>query len=698
MAEQESHKQQGSHKHSEFGTDLVSARQVRLDPHLIHKITPWIPALIIFISSILGIMLVWPLFGPGIPMNIDLPFHYGRVLCYAHSEMWSLPTAWCTHGQAGIATFQGYATLPFHVVAFLDWFMDTLWAFKIMLVLILFALPAGAYYLLRSLGKPLAGAFAYAFLLLEHGGWHSGAFEKIFFVGLFSNALGSAMLLFSLAFAIRFFREPTMKRLISTTIITSLFFLAHAATFMYFPIPLLLLAYLYRSNAAKHWKWFLAYPLLVFLLVGYWFVPFLYKMNYYVSAGGGTVKTAEIAQFFWNPLNKILAYLGIAGLIFMLLNKKTEYRAIGLCALAIIILWTIGFVWEGFPYFNYIQMIRNLAELRSLFLIGAAVLLAYLAEIKIHISGHQAGKFENASENTSEHASENISKNAAENKSIKKLEKSFPWLLLPALIVVGVIMSQTFSVTENSSRNIMLSSMGNIPTLESLYKSVEGASGRILVEDTLFNFGNTPLSLAHPWSASPAYSTKEFLGTGDNLYNRNDYSNAQMGNLFNASINDWSDQSILDTFEALNIEYVIAYTPAYISRLGKISGMTLVRNDTDPWLVIKTPIAAHWFSIPGATIESSAYHGTWATVSYTAPQPSLLHLKVRHWPNWRAAIDGVPLSTQRDSLGLIQAPVPEGKHTISFTYRMIWVDWIGYMLTAVGIGLLGWMWRKDRGF
>ncbi|MEK6961260.1 MAG: hypothetical protein AABX47_08885 [Nanoarchaeota archaeon] len=632
--------------------------EARLNLAAIWKLTDWLPSIIMVISSILGLLLVAPLFGQGIPMNIDLPFHYGRVLCYENSEMWSLPTAWCGHGQAGIATFQGYALVPFHVVAALSWFFDTLTAFKIMLVLVLFSLPLGAYYLLRTLGKPLAGAFAFAFLLLEHGGWHSGGFEKIFFVGLFSNALGSAMMLFSIAFAIQFFKEPTMKRLVTTTLVTSVFFLSHAATFMFFPIPLFILTYLYWDNAAKNWKMFVAYPLLVFLIVGYWFVPFLYKMGYYISSGGGTVKSAEISQYLWNGIHKWIAYLGIIGLLFMLLNKKKEYQSIGMIAASIPTLWVIGFVWESFPYFSLVQMIRNLADFRSLLAIGAAVILAYFAQMKIKIS-----------------------KNA------------HPWMLIPALLVVGMIMSQTYTVTSSSSKNIMLSSMGNIPTLEPLYKSVGSATGRIMVEDTLFDFGNTPLTLSHPWSTSPAYSNKEFIGAGDNLYNKNDFSNTQVGILLNSSINDWSDGALLEYLDELNIEYVIAYNPTYTARFNRLPGIRVYKNDTPPWIIYKTPLSPSWFKSPDANFDAITYKTTWASATYESPNPTSIRFKVREWPNWKATIDGAALKLRQGKMGLIEADAPAGKHTIDFTYKMIWVDWFGYLLSIAGIALLAWAWR-----
>lgn len=625
------------------------------------KLADWLPLAIILVSTLLGLKLVMPLFGPGIPMNIDLPFHYGRVLCYENSEMWSLPTAWCGHGQAGIATFQGYALVPFHAVTVLSWFVDPLLAFKIMLVMVLFMLPLGALYLMRTLNKPLAGAIAYAFLLLEHGGWHSGGFEKIFFVGLFSNALGSAMLLFSLAFAINLFKEPTMKRLAAASAVTSVFFLSHAATFMFFPIALIILAYIYRENAIKHWKMMISYPAIVFLIVGYWFVPFLYKMSYYVSAGGGTVKAAEISQYLWTPLNKWIAYIGIAGLIFMLWNKKREYQVIGLIAASIPALWIIGFVWKTFPYFSFAQMIRNLAEFRSLLAIGAAVILAYIGQIRIRIGRH------------------------AHN-----------WLIIPVVVIVAVIMSQTYAVTSNSASNIMLSTTGNIPSLEPLYKAVEPAEGRIMVEDTLFDFGNTPLTISHPWSTSPAYSSKEFIGTGDNLYNKNDFSNTQVGVLLNSSINDWSDDALTEFLEELNIERIIAYNPTYVARFNRLPGVSVYKNDTPPWVIFTAPSHPSWFKIADGKIESSQYKTTWAEVTYDSPKETLLRLKVRHWLNWKATIDdGQPLALKRGKMGLIEAEVPAGRHSISYSYRMIWIDWLGYIITLAGAAALIILWRRQ---
>lgn len=625
------------------------------------KLLHYLPLLIIAISSVYGLFMVSPVFSPGIPINIDLPFHYGRVVCHAQSTSWFLPTTWCSHGQAGIASFQGYAVVPFHTMFLLDIFMDTLTAFKVTLVLILFALPAGAYYLFHVLKRPLAGSFAYAFLLLEHGGWHSGGFEKIFFVGLFSNALGSAMLLFCIAYGIKFFFEPTVKRLGCMSILTAIFFLSHATTFMFFPIPLFILTYLYWDNVRTHWHIFLAYPFIVFLLVSYWFVPFLYKMDYYVQAGGGNVKTHEIFNYFWNPINKWIAYAGIAGLLLMLVSKGKGLRLIGYLAASIGALWVIGFLMPEFFYFKYIQMIRNLAEMRSFLAIGAAFLLDWIASVKVQIG-----------------------------------KEAHQWLLPIALLAVFFMSQQAYAVSLASSANMFTSTQGNAPAIPLLLRQVDNAQGRILVEDTLFNFANTVLSISHPWSMSPAFSSKELIGTGDNLYNKDDFSNTQVSHFMNTTLNNWADEPWLDFLKELNIEYAVVYTPTYKERLDAISGVELVSNNTYlPYAIYKFPFSPSWFFAPKGNITSQEYAGTSGSVKVSLAEDSLVRFRVRHWLNWKATIDGKNTPTYRGKMGLTEVKVPQGNHEIRFNYDpSIWIDWAGILLSVIGSGLVFWMIRK----
>ncbi len=629
---------------------------INQDNQVIYKysIKKLLPFIIIIISSIVGLWILSPIFKSGIPMNIDLPFHYGRISCFEKSEFWSLPSMWCPYGQAGIASFQAYALVPFYLMMIFNWLLPLEVAFKIVLIIVYFLLPIGGFLLLYKRGHALSGAFAFVFLLFEHGSWHSGGFDKIFYVGLFSNAMGSAMILISFAFAFDLFTKPSVKNLIKLTIVSSLLFLSHAATFMFFPIILLIIAFFYYQNVKKNLRLFIAYPILVFLIVSFWLIPFLAKQDYYVKSGGGNVKFNEINVYLFSTLSLWIIILGFIGIIIMFFTKKTDFFVIGIVTLSIPLLWIIGFIWPSFPFFKYIQMIRNLAEFRSFLIISAALLLGLLSNIFILLW----------------------------KKRISLLPVS-----LFIFLIIAIYLSQGLSQQSNI---IILSNLPEFKQIEEIYELLNNTQGRIIVEDTLFGAGQNALSFSHPFALSPALTNLELIGTGDNLYNTFDFSNTQQGNLLEKHISQYSNDEINNLFNDLNIEYVVAFTPQYIQ---KFKNWQLYKN-IGIWHIFKTPINTSYFEIKDGLIKSSEYRRTSARVLVEAEKDTKLLFKIRAFPNWIISLDGKKISYEISSRGLIIVNVPKGSHEILFNYRMINIDYIGYLLSLVGLFFLILIWKR----
>ena len=621
---------------------------IRFNFEQIHKILPY---LIITVGTILGLYLLSPLAKEGVPMNIDLPFHYGRIACFEKNPMWSLPTFWCPQSQAGIASFQAYALVPFHFTSILSWIMPLSLAFKIMLALIFFLLPIGAFLLLKRLQMPLAGAIAFLLLVVEHGSWHRGGFDKLFIVGLFSNALGSAMLLITLAYAITFFETPTKKNMIILSILSALFFLSHAATFMFFPLILLLLAAFYYENVKKHYKLFFGYPGLVFLLTAYWFVPFLAKMGYYVPSGGGNVKIEEIYGYLLKDMPSFIIVLGLLGLGMCLLSKRKDLRIIGIVSFIIPGLWLLGFLWPNFIYFKYIQLIRNLAEARSLLLIGVGIALGYLGKVTIRL-----GKLR------------------------------FPTILI-TLLILAIITPPLVQRTIQSSSIILLSSQPEFEGMRKVYDRLETAKGRVIVEDTLFSAGTTSYSYSHPWALSPAFTNLELLGTGDNLYNKNDFSNTQKDIFMNIPLAQWPEENLTRFLNDLNVEYVVTYSQHYVNRFQKYPFAFV----EEPWIVFNTGITPAYIEMRNGTVINQEYHGHSAKAKVNSSGGELL-FKVREFPNWKILLDNKTVPRHQNNYGLILVAIPPGEHTITFEYWYITVDIIGYLLTGIGVIIILYIW------
>ena len=68
--------------------------------------------------------------------------------------------------------------------------------------------------------------------------------------------------------------------------------------------------------------------------------------------------------------------------------------------------------------------------------------------------------------------------------------------------------------------------------------------------------------------------------------------------------------------------------------------------------------------------------------------------KKSNYANWKAFVDenNTPINT--NEYGLMKIKVPEGEHSISFKYRLLLIDYIGWILSIVGIVGLIYLWRK----
>ncbi len=612
-----------------------------------------LPVILVVIGTFLGLYFVSPLAQDGVPMNIDLAFHYGRIACFEKSPMLSLPTFWCPQSQAGIASFQAYAMMPFHLVSIFSWVMSLAAAYKLMLVFTFFLLPAGALFLLWYFDMPLAGAFAYLLLIVEHGSWHAGSFDKIFLVGMFSNAFGSGMLLFALAGAYLLFEKPSWKSCIIASAITAIFFLGHAATFMFFPLVLILMAVLYKDSALKNWKKLAVYPLVVFLLVSYWLVPFIAKNAYYVDSGGGNVKYQEIQDYLFKDLSWILLSFSLIGFVYCVIFGDKRLKVLGAISLIIPLLWLLGFIWPSFFYFKYIQMIRNLGEARTFILIFAGIALGAIGKINLRIRNFRLP------------------------------------LAVISIILLYLIAQPLFALTDSKKSSILMSSQPDFVRQANLYSKLEGIPGRIIVEDTLFYIPNTVFMLSHPYALSPSISDVELLGAGDNLYNSPDFSNTQQDVFFDRPISSVTKAQMDHILTDLNVQYVIAFAGPYMDRFQNFT----ITNQDPPFTVYATNITSSYFRMEDARLSDEVYRRTSASVRVTSEGGELL-FKVREFPNWQVKIDGIEVPHKVSDLGLLIVQVPAGEHIVTYDYVYRFVDIFGYILTSAGLIMIGFLSRK----
>lgn len=613
-------------------------------------------ACLIILPTIVAIYALLPLFSDGIPMSGDLPLHYGVAYCYYHEYSWSWPSAWCSASQAGIAPSQGYAILHQHLISLLSIPFSLDSAFKISLVILYFSLPIAGWVLFLLFNEPLAGSFAYALLLLSPGNSILSGFEKIFLFGSIAHSFGSAWLLFSLAAVMWFFRTPSRASYAGLVVLSVLFFLAHASLFSLFPLLFLLAALLHWKTAVRHCSSIALYILTSSLLVQYWLLPFLSKKSYFFSYAGGAIDPFYLKWLTIPYL--ILVGLGIAAAIkerssssqFLVSSQFLLYYT-GLLAFIAL----AGSFAPGTSYFNLLHLSRVLTEGVTAGFLLISLASARAVDWTFSMTRTPTPRTQNPLPHT------------------PYLVPLLTFVLLTALFITNI------SEISHARNAVYTSSMKNFPdTLEHL-SLFENATGRILLKDPEGK-SPAPVGLSHVFAASPAYSNKEFLGLEDSWYQVPDYTHVDNETLFTHPLHNLTMDRAAAIMEALNIQY--------LGEIPRHEGDNADLYYAGPlgFKFSKTGVAPSYFSYPVGTLISQEYQKTRASAVLESSAGGELLFKVRHFPNWKATIDGKPASPAKDFFGLITLIVPPGRHTVQFFYRVFdTIDILGYLLSLCGL-------------
>ncbi len=610
--------------------------------------------IIILLASIFALYNLRVLLQPGIPMNIDLPSQYGRIWCQKEIGSLSIPTTWCPYKNAGDPIFQSYSPLSHILVYLLSFIFGLQNSFKIVLTIIYFLLPFSAFLFFKMNKKPLAGSFAYTFLLLESGGWHTGGFNQIFTVGMFPNALGSAMFILALTFANEFFKKPSRKNTLLAAITAAMLLLSHVMVFVLYAVSLIVMFFVYlkkvKVSTKVYLKEFLVLIVCTVLLTSFWVLPFVYKRSFFAKSPGGPVTFELLKNYTFSAINKLLLIFGFLGIILAIIYKKREYMLLLWIIVLIFALWALSIFTPKFFIIklitDYVLLLRYSAEFRTLIIMFAALMLSFLFQVKI-----------------------------------KFRDNTLPMGVL-ALLIFAFITFSLIPHLRNSAKGILMSSNEYFVYEEKLFDAVSDAKARILVEDTLFNFGPYPQSYSHSMCIGPTIIKKEFLGCAKYLYPRMDYEYTERGHLFNKKITEYSPNELTDIFEKLNIEYVIFYSPEYKTALKDYEWLNI-----SPWAIIRTNINNSYFETD-AYLKQEYYDGLKAQVVVESKQDTTLLFKVRNYPNWIAFVDGVRVNIKEDPFEFMLINVPKGKHIVEFKYVLLPIDYLSDFITAFTIVFL----------
>jgi len=612
-------------------------------------------AIILILASLLFIPLIAPLFHPGPPINSDIGVHYSAIKCIYDSGQWSVPTAWCTHGQAGLARFQRYGVVHAYLTLLLALFLPFEIAFKVMMVLGFLILPIVAYFFLRRFGYPLAGAVAYALLLLEPGGQMWGGYGLHFVITGFINSTATGLSLLTIMCIIWMIEKPTQKRIATTSLVTAIYFLTHPGSAMWLPIAGIPILILYRTELRQNWKALVLYVLIFIGLISFWLLPAVAKSEYFNPPGIGGQIISE------NNIASALIKLGTSQLRFIVLmiisvmilsfNKRKEMRLISWIPISVIAVMALAYFFPNFIYFSYFTLDRVMYELRTYGVL--CVVMLFFGGLKTKATRRQ--------------------------------------LIIAAIgaVLITFFLYKFYMIDLSLSDQIHTGK--EVETiLVPIYKLMDGAQGRIIAENTYFH-ANHALNLTQPWALSAAYSDKEFLGNSDFWYTKDDYSLMYDNHMFGRNVSKISNLEFQQILWKMNVQYVWAYSPWLINRLN---GVIPVQFDLLSGLkngaIYETPWDHSYLAFPNGTLAQTSYTTLQASTKASSEKGGVLFFKVREWPNWKATIDGKPLAIKKGAMGLMEVDVPAGKHTIRFDYGLIRVDWIGYLVTLIAAIATGW--------
>lgn len=621
------------------------------------KVRPyWI---LLLLSGALALYLIAPLFGPGIPVNIDAPCHYLRAWCILNED-WRIPNNWCGYSQAGIPSSQYYYPIVDALTALLGLVIGLEVSYKLMMTVALLSMGSAVYLLLKSRGYPLAGAIAFGLLVVSKGSWSLGGFEETVIVGMWHYVLSSAFWLVTMVAYINFLRLPG-PRTLSLTAIASMF-ITHPITNFVSVATFGLVTLLNYKLVFKHMRWVAYLAATVLMVNAYYLLPILFKLPSFMggehSIGGGSMNMDLYTNFIGNPMPHhifLLAVLGLALLAANTVREKRPRQREDLWLLLSIVLATAIYFLSNFFNPPLIFYLGQGVRIGTFYAMIVFALVGYLLEWLSRI----------------------------------KLNVGFRLDLRPVVYLIAIALILTsFNATLPLRKNVFLSEMEFFrPALDAYSEMKEG---RMWGENPLYGAGNHPLTLTHFHCVAPVYSKIDQLGAGVIVHRASDgLQNGEQGRLYYKQITEYTKEELDGFFEKYNIRYVLAHSQAYIGTLAgfypgkQFQYLALFETGVDP----------SFFRVYNGTIESQEYHRTSAWAQVEADGTALLVLENNFYANWQTYVDGEWVPTENCDW---QVCVHTGPGRVEFRYESLWYENMGYLLTSAALALLYLKLRKRK--
>jgi hypothetical protein len=215
--------------------------------------------------------------------------------------------------------------------------------------------------------------------------------------------------------------------------------------------------------------------------------------------------------------------------------------------------------------------------------------------------------------------------------------------------------------------------------------------GRVIVEDTLYNSGNNPLSFTHLHYLIPVYSGLEIVGLPYPYPRYFSLHPSNRESLFGRQFGEWKKEDVYRIMDHYNMRYAFVQTPEMIAFMSNFSKK---RYDLGPFVFFETNIKPSYFKTEGKILQED-YKGESGSVVVELEKESYVAMKSPPYANWKANIDG-RITKVEICEGLICTIVPPGNHTVEFKYGYLLSDYVAYLISLGTILYLIYRYRKTK--
>lgn len=629
--------------------------------------------LTLIVISIIAIYSNRYLWSPGFLMSGDHAMQYSLLKCYEENNNWLVTGFWCKNLPQWSYNYLYFPPLFFILVLFLDVLFPLTVAYKIVLTVAWFFIPAVVFLLNYKKRYYYSATVSFALLLFLQAGVDFFGFDYLFLYGGMPQTLGWAFFLLTTAKTLDFFKQPTKKNFLQLTVLTSLLVLAHLLIFLFFALFFLIQCIKSFEFTKKNWKKVFSFVLAVFLLTAFWTIPLITKNGLMQKSGalnpaeevlGYTQITSSAAR-----LGFVTLLLGVIGLLLLLVQKNDLGELTRQITVVLIIALLIGAV----PLFRYYFSFYRLSQLLVILLLfGAGFLVQWTRE-----KTHQSGK-----------------------------------LIFFAVVLVLMIpfVQQIKDVFESGSLVVTSGDKRFGVSAEEIYARVKKAlppnSGRVLVQDfygqELVSTKNVTdiFTTTRFWIPLSFVTQNEILSIYRDLKPFRDVAYVSLtvigsyGSFVREpfpisapnSLSNMSIAKIRHALDTLNINYVLTSQDSLKQTFAFLPAAW--RNTKEGNVVLYNyPVKTeHFVSLQNETVVQETYYdGLKAQARIETPTETTIVFEQPYWPNWIAEVDGAKQEIGLSALGYMTVKVSQGEHKVVFTYRILWYETAGVILILAGL-------------